>query len=101
MLLVHGELLAGPVARRTGFAEGCDLQECMGCRTDIIMATQAGRRVGRDGAEELAWRHCRQHAAGRNLIALEVFPGVLDLTDEANLSHLWVLPEDFVLPFTL
>lgn len=34
-------------------------------------------------------------------VALEVFPPAKDLIDEANLGHLWVLPEDFVLPFTL
>jgi hypothetical protein len=57
-----------------------------------------------DGGMPRAWsdlQRIKNELAGRNLIALEVFPGVLDLTDEANLSHLWVLPEDFVLPFTL
>jgi hypothetical protein len=43
----------------------------------------------------------KSELVGEDRLALEVFPGVSDLVDQANLSHLWVMPEDFVLPFTL
>ena len=38
---------------------------------------------------------------GKDRIAVEVFPEEENLVDEANMSHLWVLPEGFILPFTL
>lgn len=38
---------------------------------------------------------------GENATAIEVFPSEKNLVDEANMYHLWVLPNDFKLPFSL
>lgn len=38
---------------------------------------------------------------GDERIAIEVFPKVSELVDDANMYHLWVLPEDMKLPFSL
>jgi len=38
---------------------------------------------------------------GPEYLALEVYPRMSELTDEANIAHLWVMPTDYVLPFTL
>ena len=38
---------------------------------------------------------------GKERVAIEVFPPESELHDSADMSHLWVLPEDFVLPFRL
>jgi len=38
---------------------------------------------------------------GEEAVAIEVFPKVSELVDEANMYHFWVLPEDMVLPFGL
>jgi hypothetical protein len=38
---------------------------------------------------------------GRERTAIEVFPPVSELIDEANAYHLWVFPPGTLLPFTL
>lgn len=38
---------------------------------------------------------------GPERVAVEVFPPVEQLVDAANMYHLWVLPEGWVLPFGL
>lgn len=38
---------------------------------------------------------------GKERIAVEVFPEESKLVDEANLYHIWVLPEGFKMPFGL
>lgn len=38
---------------------------------------------------------------GENRTAIEVYPSKQELVDDANIYHLWVLPEHFRLPFTL
>lgn len=43
----------------------------------------------------------KDELAGADRTAIEVFPAQRDLVDVANLYHLWVLPEGFVLPFGL
>jgi len=34
-------------------------------------------------------------------VAVEVYPSRRDVIDEANMTHLWILPEGFALPFGL
>ncbi len=34
-------------------------------------------------------------------VAIEVFPAMSELVDEANMYHLWVLPDGMKLPFSL
>lgn len=38
---------------------------------------------------------------GEEAQALEVFPKTSELVDAADMYHLWILPNDFKLPFTL
>lgn len=38
---------------------------------------------------------------GVERIAVEVFPKMSELVDEANMYHFWVLPENMNLPFTI
>lgn len=38
---------------------------------------------------------------GEERTAIEVFPAVSDLVDEANMYHLWILPAGMRLPFGL
>lgn len=50
------------------------------------------------------WRHLQQiknEVAGELRTAVEVFPPEDKLTDTANEYHLWVMPEDVILPFGL
>lgn len=53
---------------------------------------------------DIAWRdmqRIKNDLFGEDAVALEVFPPTWDLVDEANMYHLWVLPDGFTLPFTL
>lgn len=43
----------------------------------------------------------KNEIVGEERVAVEVFPPEFELTDEADMSHLWVLPENFNLPFSL
>lgn len=38
---------------------------------------------------------------GSDLTAVEIFPPRTQVVDQANMTHLWVLPEGLSLPFTL
>lgn len=43
----------------------------------------------------------KNEVVGPERIAIEVFPKISQLVDEANMYHLWVLPEGIELPFRL
>lgn len=43
----------------------------------------------------------KNEIAGKDCVALEVYPRDEDLVDSANIAHIWVMPKDYVLPFTL
>lgn len=43
----------------------------------------------------------KNEIVGPDYVAIEVYPRVSELTDKANIAHLWVMPGDYVLPFTL
>lgn len=43
----------------------------------------------------------KNEIVGADRIAVEVFPAESELVDQANIYHLWVLPEGFNLPFGL
>ncbi|WP_444876696.1 DUF7694 domain-containing protein [Brevibacillus daliensis] len=38
---------------------------------------------------------------GTERVAVEVFPAQSELVDEANMYHIWLLPADMKLPFSL
>ena len=57
-----------------------------------------------DGAMPNSWsdmQRVKNELIGLDRVAVEIFPPQDDLVDQANMAHIWVLPEDFVLPFTL
>lgn len=57
-----------------------------------------------DGEMVRSWadmQRIKNELIGEKRIAIEVFPAQEDLVDDANMAHLWVLPEDFKLPFSL
>lgn len=57
-----------------------------------------------DGEMVRSWsdlQRIKNEIAGPSRVALEVFPPADELVDEANMAHLWVLPEGFDLPFGL
>lgn len=50
------------------------------------------------------WRHMqaiKNDVAGRDRVAVEIYPAEKDVVDTSNEYHLWVMPADFVLPFGL
>ena len=57
-----------------------------------------------DGEMVRSWadmQRIKNEIIGEDRVAIEVFPAQQDLVDDANIAHLWVLPKEFVLPFSL
>jgi hypothetical protein len=57
-----------------------------------------------DGDMVRSWadmQRIKNELVGPNRVGVEVFPPVKELLDQANIAHIWVMPEGFVLPFTL
>jgi hypothetical protein len=57
-----------------------------------------------DGEMSRAWadlQRIKNEVVGVKRSAVEVFPPESELVDEANMTHLWVFPEDYVVPFRL
>jgi len=57
------------------------------------------RRV--DGKSGIAWealQEIKNEYAGPEARAIEVYPRESDLFNEQNIRHLWVVPEDVVVP---
>jgi hypothetical protein len=57
-----------------------------------------------DGDMVRSWadmQRIKNELVGPERVAVEVFPPVSELVDQANIAHLWVLPEGFALPFSL
>ncbi|MDD3149921.1 MAG: hypothetical protein PHV68_03725 [Candidatus Gastranaerophilales bacterium] len=53
---------------------------------------------------DIAWadkQRIKNELFGTFKTAIEVFPSEFNLVDEANMYHLWILPENFKLPFSL
>lgn len=51
-----------------------------------------------------SWRDLqtiKEQIVGPHRVAVEVFPAIGELVDQADMAHLWVYPEDTVLPFGL
>ena len=60
----------------------------------VCLRNQAGTDVS--WAEK---QRIKNELFGRESHAIEVFPRMSRLVDEAPMSHLWVLPDTFELPF--
>jgi hypothetical protein len=57
-----------------------------------------------DGDAARSWadlQRIKDELVGPDRVAIEVFPASSDLVDQANMYHLWVLPEGIELPFGL
>ena len=57
-----------------------------------------------DGEREIPWRdkqRIKRELVGPDRTAIEVFPRDCDLVDQADMYHLWVLPEGMGLPYGL
>jgi hypothetical protein len=57
-----------------------------------------------DAKPDIPWMHKQKIKTllmGAERVAVEVFPAAAELTDSANMYHLFVLPEGFDLPFTI
>ena len=57
-----------------------------------------------DEAPVRSWsdmQRIKNEIVGTERVAVEVYPAESDLVDQANMYHLWVLPEGFKLPFGL
>lgn len=57
----------------------------------------------KDGSD-IPWaekQRIKNELFGPDITAIEVFPAESNLVDEANMYHLWVLPQGYKLPFSL
>ena len=57
-----------------------------------------------DGEMVRSWadmQRIKNELVGPERIAVEVFPPASELVDQANIAHVWVMPEGFTLPFSL
>lgn len=60
--------------------------------------------IRRHDGKPLIWREMQRiknELMGVERVAVEVYPPVSMLVDDADMYHLWVLPEGFTLPFTI
>lgn len=58
----------------------------------------------RHDEQPMIWRDAQRvknELVGQDRVAVEVYPAQMDVVDEANMFHLWVLPAGFQLPFSL
>lgn len=61
-------------------------------------------RRHKGGAKSVPWsskQKIKTQLVGPERVAVEVFPAESELVDSANMYHLWVYPEDEILPFRL
>ncbi len=57
-----------------------------------------------DESAAVSWsdrQRIKNELFGVEAVAVEVFPAESELVDDANMFHLWILPEGFELPFRL
>ena len=59
------------------------------------------RNVSETDIPWAAMQRIKDELFGADRLAVEVFPPRDELVDEANMYHLWILPEGMELPFTL
>lgn len=57
-----------------------------------------------DGGTGVTWaekQRIKDELVGQDRLAIEVYPALADLVDDAPIYHLWALPQGFALPFGL
>lgn len=65
------------------------------------VAHLAIRTIGEDVVEWAEKQRIKDELMGPERVGVEVFPPRSDLVDEANMYHLWILPEGMALPFSI
>lgn len=95
---------------------GCDPSTLLGAWKNNVFVVQLYRKptaVGdagllmirrNDESPAVGWamkQRIKNELLGPEVVAIEVFPAASTLVDDANMYHLWLLPDGFALPFTL
>lgn len=60
--------------------------------------------IRRHDQQPMIWRdmqRVKNELVGEHRVGIEVYPPSTDVIDQANIYHLWILPEGFQLPFLL
>lgn len=60
--------------------------------------------IRNDTSDDIPWREkqrIKNEIFGEDRFAVEVYPSVEELVDQANMYHIWVFPKGFKLPFTI
>ncbi len=76
-------------------------QECAWGTVTHLLIT---RHPGADDRRPRSWsdlQRIKNELAGPERVAVEVFPAQSQLIDQADVYHLWVLPDGMQLPFSL
>lgn len=89
------------------------LQSCFLNNRYSVQVSLVGTSIGEvihlwirrhDGQVARSWadlQRIKDELAGTARVAVEVFPPANELVDQANMFHLWVMPEGHLLPFGL
>lgn len=104
--------MPSPKSRRFGHGWVSELDRAWQDGTHAVMARKVHTEWGevdhvciRNAAEtDVPWatkQRIKDELFGTDRVAIEVFPQVSELVDEANMYHLWVLPKGFKVPFSL
>src|SRR4030042_4887945 len=57
-----------------------------------------------EGSPDISWsakQEIKDKIFGKHKIGIEIYPTEKELVDEANMYHLWILPIEMELPFSL
>jgi len=76
------------------------------CRDEITEWGIVSRIMVRrnDGGTNVPWadmQRVKNEIMGQERLAIQIFPPESDLVDDANIYHLWVMPDGFTMPFGL
>lgn len=97
-------------AGKTGWLGEMDRHYCDGKYSVMIrtISTPWGpvehAAIRNTGGTDIPWREkqrIKNEIFGPERVAVEVFPAVTELVDEANLYHIWIMPPGGRLPFGL
>jgi hypothetical protein len=61
-----------------------------------VLHLKVRRRDGRDGISWDTLQAAKNDFVGRDALAVEIYPPEDCLVNEANIRHLWVIPEDWL-----
>lgn len=84
------------VHRKGGYRADAVPFECVWGSCIHLMVQSEGGALGWAEKQKI-----KSELAGAHRLAVEVFPPEVSLVDQADVFHLWVLPDGFQLPFGL